>query len=149
MHECHHQPWKKKKKKKKRQYGPFVYSYCPPPSLKNRLTNVTFHEEFIVLVSEISATNKNILIFGDFHFHFNKQENSDTKQLLELLNCTGLSQRVCQPTHRQVTFWTGWSQKNLQLTSSIHWSWKSPPLRSFSCEVTLQTCQNQDCREGR
>ena len=89
------------KKKKKRQYGPFVYSYCPPPSLKNRLTNVTFHEEFIVLVSEISATNKNNFIFWDFNFHFDKQENSDTKQLLELLNSIGVSQRVCQPSHRQ------------------------------------------------
>ena len=75
--------------------------YFPPPSKKNRLTSMTFHGEFAVLVSEISATYKNILIFQDFNFHFDKQENSDTKQLLELLNSIGVSQRVCQPSHRQ------------------------------------------------
>ena len=62
---------------------------------------MTFNEDFAALASEISATNNSILMFGDFKLHDEKQENSDTKQLLELLNSTGLSRWVCLPTHRQ------------------------------------------------
>ena len=79
--------------------------YFPPPSKKNRLTNMTFHQEFAVLVSEISATYKNILIFQDFNFHFDKQENNDTKQLLELCNSTEVSQSVNQHCQGHILDW--------------------------------------------
>ena len=98
---------------------------------------MTFHQEFAVLVSEISATYKNILIFQDFNFHFDKQENSDTKQLLELLNSTGLSHRICQPTHYALTGSYPALDDQKTISSRPHpfnWCWRSPPVRSFSCD---------------
>ena len=77
--------------------------YRPPPSTKSRLTNMTFHEEFAILTSKISATSKNILIHEDLNFQFDKQHWHQAATVLELLHSTGLSQRIyqCQPTHRQ------------------------------------------------
>ena len=44
----------------------------------------------------------NFLIHNSSYVIFNLQfDKRDTKQLLQLLHSTGLSQRVCQLTHRQ------------------------------------------------
>ena len=118
IHEFHHQPWKKT-------------VYRPPPSKKNRLTSMTFHGEFAVLVSEISATNKNILMSGDFNFHFDKQETSDTKRLSELLTSTGLSQSQSTSTPTGSHPGLGDHNRISSGPNPFHWCWRSPPLRSF------------------
>ena len=39
----------------------------------------------------------------EFNFHFKKQENCDIKQVLEFLNSTELSQKVCESRQLQST----------------------------------------------
>ena len=41
----------------------------------------------------------------DFNFHFDKQENNDTKQLLELCNSTEVSQSVNQHCQGHILDW--------------------------------------------
>jgi hypothetical protein len=75
-----------------------IVLYRPPPSQVNQLTDALFHEEFGKLVSSI--TNKYLLILGDFNFHWDDQQNRNTRLLTSLFDSSDLRQHVFLPTHR-------------------------------------------------
>ena len=75
-----------------------VALYRPPPSATNKLKDSMFHEDFGTLVSSIS--NKNLLIIGDFNFHWDIQDNRQTCLLAQLFDSADLVQHVVEPTHR-------------------------------------------------
>ena len=75
-----------------------VALYRPPPSAANKLKETMFHEDFGQLVSSIS--NKNLLILGDFNFHWDEPDNRHTRLLVQLFDSADLVQHVSQPTHR-------------------------------------------------
>ena len=75
-----------------------VCMYRPLCSKKNRLTNVTFNEEFGKLVCKVTTSNNNLIILGDFNIHFVNAQDRDSKLLIRLLDSLDLCQHVSQPT---------------------------------------------------
>ena len=66
--------------------------------LVNRLINVTFNEEFGKLVCTVATSNSNLIILGDFNFHFVNAQDRDSKLLIQFLDSLNLCQHVSQPT---------------------------------------------------
>ena len=75
-----------------------VALYRPPPSAANGLQDSMFHEDFGRLVSLINT--KNLLILGDFNFHWDEPDNRHTHLLVQLLESANLLQHVMAPTHK-------------------------------------------------
>ena len=74
-----------------------VALYGPPPSAANNLKDSMFHEEFGNMIA--ANTNKNILIIGDFNFHWDEPTNVHTRRIAQLFDSADLVQHVVDPTH--------------------------------------------------
>ena len=78
----------------------YKWSACITHPLQIKtLTNATFHEEFRKLVCTITMSNKDLMILGEFDFHFDNPQDRDSKLLIQLLKT--LCQNVSQSTYRQ------------------------------------------------
>ena len=77
-----------------------IVVYRPEPSKSNRYNISEFFEEFTQLLAQLSCSNKEILIAGDFNFHYNKPANINTIRLCETFDMFNLLQHVQGPTHK-------------------------------------------------
>jgi hypothetical protein len=77
-----------------------VVLYRPEPSRHNPYTMSEFFDEFTQLLAHFNSIRGEVVIVGDFNFHFNKHDNTNTIQLKEIFDTFGLQQHVKEPTHR-------------------------------------------------
>ena len=77
-----------------------VVLYRPPGSCKNKLTKIMFLQEFAEFLELLSLSTGKLLIVGDFNFHLDEPNDSNTVKLFTLLQSITLSQHVNEPTHK-------------------------------------------------
>ena len=71
------------------------------PSKKNRLNDNDFHTEFTEFLNCTNEDiNSDMVIVGDFNFHFDDPSNSNTQKMNDLLDMFELTQSVNGPTQR-------------------------------------------------
>lgn len=75
----------------------FFCVYRPPPSKANKLTDAMFYAEFSDM---LAALQGNVVIVGDFNFHYDKPDSYSTVRMVDILSTFGLKQAVSEPTHR-------------------------------------------------
>jgi hypothetical protein len=73
--------------------------YRPPPSKQNGLTTNQFFNEFSDLLDCTTTSSGKLLLCGDFNFHWDNQQHSDTMHMKDILESAGLQQLVSGPTH--------------------------------------------------
>ena len=78
----------------------FICLYLPPFSKQNTNTNKMFLDEFLDFLHPLSDRRGEVIVMGDFHFHFDKQHDSELCKLKSLLNDCCLQQFVGHPNHR-------------------------------------------------
>ena len=77
-----------------------IYRTFPRKS-KNNLSDQDFHDEFPEVLNFCNEkSNCDHIIMGDFNFHFDETNNSNTKKMTDLLDMYDLNQSVTQPTHK-------------------------------------------------
>ena len=59
--------------------------YRPPPSKKNKTTHNMFLNEFSVLLEDLAVVTGNLIITGDFNFHFENASNREAARFMDLL----------------------------------------------------------------
>ena len=77
-----------------------VTIYRPPPSKANKLTTSIFLKEFSTFLEQESISTGSLLIVGDFNFHFENKNNSESNRFHDLLDTFNLCNHVNEPTHR-------------------------------------------------
>ena len=75
----------------------FFCLYRPPPSLKNKLTDSLFLEQFPKLLDLANSICGNFLILGDFNFHFDCPTSSHMLTILDYMHMFNLAQSVNTP----------------------------------------------------
>ena len=79
--------------------------YRPPPSKKNKQSVPMFLEEFSTLLETLIISPGNLIISGDFNFHFDNIPNDhDATIFMDLLQSFGLMQHVRRQAYTQA--WT-------------------------------------------
>ena len=73
--------------------------YRPPPGGKSGHPTGVFLDEFHQYIDSHSATNGDLLLVGDFNFHFEDESNVDAKKFKELLFSLNLQQHMKDVTH--------------------------------------------------
>ena len=74
--------------------------YRPPITRKNGSSVADFFSEFSDILDEYVSLADELVIVGDFNFHFDAPDNIHVHRFFELLHCHGLTQHVRQPTHQ-------------------------------------------------
>ena len=74
--------------------------YRPPYSKQTNNTNKMVLDEFPDFLHPLSDKKGEVIVMGDFNFHFDNQHDSEVCKLKSLLNDCCLQQLVGQPTHR-------------------------------------------------
>ena len=74
--------------------------YRPPPSNKNGLTPAMFFDDFSNLLENLSTSQCNCLISGDFNFHMDV-DNPDAKHFKDLIDSAAMVQHVDSVTHNK------------------------------------------------
>ncbi|KAK6182716.1 hypothetical protein SNE40_010338 [Patella caerulea] len=74
--------------------------YRPPPSVKNRIPESQFHNDFSRLCDNLSLKNTPILLLGDFNIHFDDPTKPCSSKVLKSLNAHSLVQHIKHPTQR-------------------------------------------------
>ena len=74
--------------------------YRPPPSPKNKLTVKQFLSEFENFIDMYTFDCSNVLILGDFNFHFDCKNELYVKQLIDMIETRSFIQYVNSPTHK-------------------------------------------------
>ena len=59
-----------------------------------------FFSEFSDILENYISLADELVIVGDFSFHFDAPDNIHVRRFFDLLNCHGLTQHVQQPTHQ-------------------------------------------------
>lgn len=72
----------------------FIIVHRPPPSQRNKQTVSLFLKEFPTLLEHLAIVPGHLIFVGDFNFHMD-----DTKNL-DMINFSGLRQKVSGPTHK-------------------------------------------------
>ena len=73
--------------------------YRPPTTSKNGSV-ADFLSEFSDILDTYIPLADELVIVGDFNFHFDAPENVHVRHFSDLLHCHGLTQHVKQPTHQ-------------------------------------------------
>ena len=73
--------------------------YRPPPSKINKSTVGLFMTEFQDFLEHHTVKSQNILIVGDFNFHYEDPSNVDACRFRDILSNHALCQHVSGPTH--------------------------------------------------
>jgi exonuclease III len=76
-----------------------VVIYRPPPSQKNGLSKTLFFDEFSNFLNDHTLSTGRMIILGDFNFHWENNQNTDTIHLRQILESCSLMQHVKGPTH--------------------------------------------------
>ena len=76
-----------------------VIVYRPPYSVKHPVTTSTFITEFSDYLESLVMSSEPLLILGDFNIHMDLPDDTDCKNMSDLLESMGLIQHVQQPTH--------------------------------------------------
>ena len=74
-------------------------SYRPPPSKRNKSTVGLFVTEFQAFLEHHTVKSQNILIVGDFNFHYEDPLNVDASRFRDILSSHALCQHVTGSTH--------------------------------------------------
>ena len=75
--------------------------YRPPPGCKTSQPTTVFLEEFYNYIDQHATTTGQLLVVGDFNFHYGNESNADNKKFKELLHSLNLKQHVEEATHNQ------------------------------------------------
>jgi len=76
-----------------------IVIYRPPPSHKNKFTHNQFFDELDTLALEISTTNEEIVMLGDFNVHVDDITDANCLKLKDILESHNLGQYVKDETH--------------------------------------------------
>jgi exonuclease III len=77
-----------------------VVLYRIPPSSQNGISKASFLNELEDLVEHLANSTGKLLILGDFNTHWDKQHDTETAKLSNLLKAFNLSQHVREQTHQ-------------------------------------------------
>ena len=75
-----------------------VVIYLPPPSKNNNFRVSHFFEEFSSFIQKVANSPHELIITGDFNFHLDDPNDSNSHTFLEILDDHRLSQHVVGPT---------------------------------------------------
>ena len=84
-----------------------VCLYRPPPSRKNKLSNQLFLQEFSEFLTQSAGSHSNLVLLGDFNFHYDDCADTQVNRLKTMLSGHGLTQLVDVPHIDAATHWTG------------------------------------------
>ena len=76
-----------------------VVIYRPPPSQRNQLTTGMFFEELSELLERYACVPGDLILTGDFNFHFEDTDDTNTTRLRGILETFNMIQHVQDPTH--------------------------------------------------
>jgi hypothetical protein len=74
--------------------------YRPPPSTVNGLTKALFFEEFDHFLAANAAATGRTMLVGDFNFHWENQQDPETKIMKNMFTSYSLQQHINDPTHK-------------------------------------------------
>ena len=74
--------------------------YRTPPSRKNKLSNQLFFQEFPEFLTQFASSHSDLVLIGDFNFHYDDCADTQVNRLKTMLTDHGLTQLVDVPTHR-------------------------------------------------
>ena len=77
-----------------------VCLYRPPPNRKNKLSNQLFLQEFPEFLTQFASSHSDLVLLGDFNFHYDDCADTQVNRLKTMLSDHGLTQLVDVPTHR-------------------------------------------------
>lgn len=77
-----------------------VTVYRPPTSKKNKHSIADFCQEFSSFIEILQASNKLLLLVGDFNIHVDNEADANSRAFLELLDGVSFSNHACCPTHK-------------------------------------------------
>ncbi|XP_068707911.1 uncharacterized protein [Montipora foliosa] len=78
-----------------------VIVYRPPHSVKHAVSTSTFITEFSDYLESLVMSSEPLLILGDFNIHMDLPDDTDCRNMSDLLVSMGLKQHVLQPTHER------------------------------------------------
>ena len=78
----------------------FVNIYRPPPSTANGLSIALFLEEFSTYLEHLNLAPGHLLMSGDFNFHMDRPNDSDSRRFMSILDSFDLNQHVVGATYR-------------------------------------------------
>ena len=78
-----------------------VIVYRPPYSVKHPVSTSTFITEFSDYLESLVMSSEPLLILGDFNIHMDLPDDTDCRNMCDLLVSMGLKQHVLQPTHER------------------------------------------------
>ena len=73
-----------------------IVLYKPPDTSAHKL----FLTEFADLIANCSLSSGKLVVLGDFNYHVDKFDNSDSQAFLNVLTSMNMVQHVHQPTHK-------------------------------------------------
>lgn len=76
-----------------------VIVYRPPYSAKHPVTTSTFFTEFSDYLESLVMSSEPLLILGDFNIQMDLPDDTDCRNLSDVLESMGLTQHVLQSTH--------------------------------------------------
>ena len=76
------------------------WDLSPPYSLKNKMTNSMFLNDFTELTTKLLPNHPNNIILGDFNLHISDTNDIDAAIFNEPIKAMGLYQHVGIPTHK-------------------------------------------------
>ena len=76
-----------------------VIVYRPPYSVKHPVSTSTFITDFSDYLESLVISSETLLILGDFNIHMYLTDDTDCRNMSDLLVSVGLKQHVLQPTH--------------------------------------------------
>ena len=74
--------------------------YRPPPSTANGLSVALFLEEFSTYLEHLNLAAGLLLMSGDFNFHVDRPNDSDSRRFMSILDSFDLNRHVVGATHR-------------------------------------------------
>ena len=72
--------------------------YRPPPSRKNKLSNQLFLQEFSEFLTQFAGSHIDLVLLGDFKFHYNDCADTQVNHIKTMLSDHGLTQLIDVPT---------------------------------------------------
>ena len=76
-----------------------VCLYRPPPSRKNKLSNQLFLQEFSEFLTQLAGSHIDLVLLGDFNFHYNDCADTQMNHIKTMLSDHGLTQLIDVPTY--------------------------------------------------
>lgn len=78
----------------------FMCVYRPWPTLKNKLTETNFFDQFPDFLDHCNSIHGNLCLLGDFNFHVDCLHNRSAVKFLEHIDMFDLKQTVTESTQR-------------------------------------------------